>query len=207
MEYRAIGYALSILHRLDRDRAVTEYTDFKIVCEGKTFDVHRVVLGAASEYFDKMFGSSFKEANTGMVIFDEVPADHMEIILNHLYRNCYNPQSVATHVAIYVLADRFCIESLMASVIESLDELMSSEDPNLLEHIIEAVELLWYYSVPAHKGLRRPVLAAAVKHKDKLLGMKAFEDLLIQGGDFVPRYIKGAYEPRWGGFEDPNEPA
>ncbi|MCJ1433261.1 hypothetical protein MMC27_002620 [Xylographa pallens] len=207
MEYKAVGHALSIMRRLDRDRAVTAYTDFKIVCEEKTFDVHRVVLGTASEYFDKMLGSSFKEANTGMVMLDEVRAGHMEIILNYIYRNQYDSQSVGTHVAIYVLADRFRIDSLMAAVIIKLDELMSSEDAHLLENIIEAVDLLWYDSVPAHKGLRRPVLAAAVKHKDKLLEMKAFENLLMRGGEFVPRYIKGEYGPRWGGYEDPNEPA
>ena len=49
---------------LYRDRAVADYTDFKIVCKERTFDVHRVVLGTASEYFDKMFGSSFKVSET-----------------------------------------------------------------------------------------------------------------------------------------------
>ena len=142
-----------------------------------------------------------------MVILDELAADHMEIVLKYIYRNQYDSQSVATHVAIYVLADRFRIDSLMAVVIMRLDELMSSEDAHLLENIIEAVDLLWYHSVPAHKGLRRPVLVAAVKHKDKLLQMKAFENFLMQGGEFVPRYIKSEYEPRWGGYEDPNEPA
>ena len=137
-----------------------------------------------------------------------MPSAHMEILLDYLYRGTYDRgHSIVTHVAMYVLADKYIIPNFKSRVIDRVKELTSFEFPKLLENIVELAVLLWESDVPADKNLRRPVMEAAVKHKDGLLKIQDFKDLLWRCGDFVVTFSDGGYVPKWGGVKDPNEPA
>ncbi|MCJ1284059.1 hypothetical protein MMC26_003390 [Xylographa opegraphella] len=107
----------------------------------------------------------------------------------------------------YVLADKYMISSLKSRVIDRVEQLTSFEFSTLLANVVELIALIWHSDVPEDKAIRRPVMEAAIKHKDRLLKMQEFRGLLWHGGDFVLTFSDGGYAPKWGGMEDPNEPA
>jgi hypothetical protein len=50
-----------------------KFADFKIVCRDKTFDVPKVVLAEASEYFRACLDNSLQEGVQGQLTLDEDP--------------------------------------------------------------------------------------------------------------------------------------
>lgn len=51
----------------------------------REFKVHRVVLAAASKYFERVFSSDWQESRTGRVVLDGISALSLEILLNSVY--------------------------------------------------------------------------------------------------------------------------
>jgi hypothetical protein len=63
-----------------------KYTDVNIVCQNRVFKCHRLVLAAASEYFDKMFYGNFKESHLKEIQLHEVDSETFENVLRYAYK-------------------------------------------------------------------------------------------------------------------------
>ena len=61
--------------------------DTKIICQGKTFDCHKLVLGCQSEVFQKMFERKMIESKTGQVNIDDLKPEVMESLLFFIYHD------------------------------------------------------------------------------------------------------------------------
>ena len=61
--------------------------DLKLTCGGQTFHVHRVLLAAASPYFQAMFQNEMIEANSGGIELREIKSDVLKTVLEFLYKN------------------------------------------------------------------------------------------------------------------------
>lgn len=66
-----------------------DYADVTITCQRQEFKAHKFVLCAQSEYFQKMFGSGFKEAVEGKVVLDDESPQVMEALIHYLYNFDY----------------------------------------------------------------------------------------------------------------------
>ncbi|XP_074874066.1 kelch-like protein 6 [Carettochelys insculpta] len=59
--------------------------DAILVCEGRRFSCHRVLLAAASPYFKDVFVSSCKESQKGEVVLQDMAPSTLQSILNYVY--------------------------------------------------------------------------------------------------------------------------
>eukprot|EP00931_Biecheleriopsis_adriatica_P019065 TRINITY_DN13109_c3_g1_i1.p1 TRINITY_DN13109_c3_g1~~TRINITY_DN13109_c3_g1_i1.p1 ORF type:complete len:421 (-),score=46.00 TRINITY_DN13109_c3_g1_i1:221-1483(-) len=79
----AKSHAVSCMQKIRMDQA---FADATVKCGDRTWDVHRVVLAAASPVFRRMFESDFKEGKTStVVITKDVDPDVIEAILEFVY--------------------------------------------------------------------------------------------------------------------------
>ena len=65
-----------------------DFSDVKILCNGKTFPCHKVILSNQSEVFKSMLSNgcgSMIEASTGEIKIKDISADVMESLLYFLY--------------------------------------------------------------------------------------------------------------------------
>ena len=65
-----------------------ELVDAKIICEGKTFECHKSVLGCQSDVFTAMFlNNSMVEANSGEIKIDDFEAEVIETMIYFIYND------------------------------------------------------------------------------------------------------------------------
>ncbi|XP_067422767.1 kelch-like protein 12 [Emydura macquarii macquarii] len=59
--------------------------DATLVCEGRRFSCHRVLLAAVSPYFKDVFTSSWKESQGGEVVLQDMSPSLLQSILKYIY--------------------------------------------------------------------------------------------------------------------------
>ncbi|KAF2102092.1 hypothetical protein NA57DRAFT_54023 [Rhizodiscina lignyota] len=74
-------------HREEHSKllAAQSYSDFTIICGGERLQVHRVVLGTRSQYFDNLFNGQFKEKHTGEIRFDDEDPNTIRAMVEYMY--------------------------------------------------------------------------------------------------------------------------
>ena len=71
--------------KLAEFRENDKYTDVILECQGNNFKCHRLVLASASEFFDTMFSSEFREKTATNVLLGELSAETLDHILQFIY--------------------------------------------------------------------------------------------------------------------------
>ena len=83
------SFNLSLGKRLSEKMFLKDdFSDVKIICNGKTFPCHKVILSNQSEVFKSMLSNgcgSMIEASTGEIKIKDISADAMESLLYFLY--------------------------------------------------------------------------------------------------------------------------
>ena len=83
------SFNLSLGKRLSEKMFLKDdFSDVKILCNGKTFPCHKVILSNQSEVFKSMLSNgcgSMIEASTGEIKIKDISADVMESLLYFLY--------------------------------------------------------------------------------------------------------------------------
>ncbi|RXG71783.1 Sex determination protein fruitless [Armadillidium vulgare] len=65
-----------------------KFCDATIVCQGKYFPVHRIILTTCSEYFEEIFDRM--ECQHPYVVFKDIDAVEMELLLSYMYQGEIN---------------------------------------------------------------------------------------------------------------------
>lgn len=152
-----------------------------------------------------------QEATTHEIDLSADPLDVLELMLDFMYSGDYDLHHntpLPTHVRLYIMAEKYNIRPLMQTISEKLTEQVGDAvgvdhrglipvakgmmlKPWRDDEIIEAVRLLWYVPAPPHRAIREPILAAALRRKDWLLGVDAFRDMIRAGTDFAVWFVLG----------------
>ena len=74
-----------VLRGLDELRNQALLCDAHLVAEGVKFPAHRVVLAAASPYFQAMFTGGFKENQMNEITLDDVSSEGLKCVLDAIY--------------------------------------------------------------------------------------------------------------------------
>ncbi|XP_030628655.1 kelch-like protein 29 [Chanos chanos] len=87
-EFTDPGHPKEMLKELNHQRTEKEFTDLKIIVEGKEFEVHQNVLASCSLYFKDLVKRSSREAGSGEKLelkMGNVGADVLELLLEFVY--------------------------------------------------------------------------------------------------------------------------
>jgi len=105
-----------------------ELSDIKIICDGKTFDCHKQVLGCRSEVFAAMFSdqSDMVESKSGEVEINDVDHEAVESMIQFMYHDKILPNSI--NQDLLLLADKYMIHDLMDFCINNLVENLAVEN-------------------------------------------------------------------------------
>ncbi|KAK1977855.1 BTB/POZ protein [Colletotrichum cereale] len=101
-----------------------KFSDFTIICQGTKFPAHKVVLYAQSGYFAALFDSNMKEAQEGVVTFDDIEPELMRHLIEFLYEGeddyYFGSLDLELCVNIWILTDRVQARFAMQQVEENL---------------------------------------------------------------------------------------
>lgn len=110
-------------------------TDFKIICHGRKFAAHRVVLGEISPVFLRMLQTEMKESKTCEVVINDIDEDIMVEMIRFIYTGMANLNGIIAEKLLQV-ADKYGIEKMKLKCIEFLNWDLSVE--NAIETLVLA---------------------------------------------------------------------
>uniref|UniRef100_A0A3P8UMG7 Kelch like family member 29 n=1 Tax=Cynoglossus semilaevis TaxID=244447 RepID=A0A3P8UMG7_CYNSE len=87
-EFSDPGHPKEMLKELNQQRRAKEFTDLKIIVEGKEFEVHQNVLASCSLYFKDLVKRSSGETRSGEMLelnMSNISADVLELLLEFVY--------------------------------------------------------------------------------------------------------------------------
>ncbi|XP_069947433.1 uncharacterized protein [Cherax quadricarinatus] len=64
-------------------RKSKQYCDATIMCEGRFFPVHRIVLGMCSSYFEKIF--DYLDCKNPVIVLADIKSAYLEVLLSYMY--------------------------------------------------------------------------------------------------------------------------
>ncbi|KAF0289364.1 Kelch-like protein 5 [Amphibalanus amphitrite] len=94
--FRATGHSEGVLSRMDRLRSQRALCDVTLIADGREITAHRLLLSAASPYFEAMFTQDLLEARATSIELKQVHPDALEMIVDFCYTGCLelNEQTV-----------------------------------------------------------------------------------------------------------------
>ena len=83
-----------------------EFSDFKIVCQGKILPVHRSILSCSSSVFHPMLTNDTLENQTGQLTIEDMEPDIVEEMVSYIYTGTVKDLDNKA-MDLFVAADRF----------------------------------------------------------------------------------------------------
>nr|XP_045582619.1 broad-complex core protein isoforms 1/2/3/4/5-like isoform X9 [Procambarus clarkii] len=77
------NHRATFCHILSTLREKERYTDVTVACEGKFYQVHKLVLSTCSEYFEKIFENT--PCKHPVIVLKDVQTDELEALLSYMY--------------------------------------------------------------------------------------------------------------------------
>lgn len=152
-----------------------KHSDLQIIVggdSGRTFKVHKAILSARSEYFDRMLGClDSRESQQGVVHIDQIDPAVFQILLHYIYTSQL-PDDAELDVTmcqhLLAAADRFMIDHLNALCQQKLCDNIS------VRHVGDILILADQYSAPK---LKTVCIKFAKEHLAEVLDTPGFLDL------------------------------
>uniref|UniRef100_A0A0P4WAS4 BTB domain-containing protein n=1 Tax=Scylla olivacea TaxID=85551 RepID=A0A0P4WAS4_SCYOL len=82
------NHSTTFSHTLAALRAKERYTDVTLACEGKFYQVHKLVLSTCSEYFENMFDHT--PCKHPVIVLSEIHREELEALLSYMYAGYVN---------------------------------------------------------------------------------------------------------------------
>ena len=105
-----------------------ELSDMKIVCDGKEFPTHKLILSARSDVFKAMFTSNLKinEETESFLQIPDVSAETMETFLKFIYKDVVNVEDIDQNLLI--AADKYNIKRLVNICIKHFENTIDTKN-------------------------------------------------------------------------------
>jgi len=75
----------TFLHILGVLRDKQAYTDVTLACDGKFYNVHKLVLSTCSDYFSAMFDKTDKTCKSPIIVLKDIKCEDLEALLDYMY--------------------------------------------------------------------------------------------------------------------------
>ncbi|KAK8085647.1 hypothetical protein PG997_006918 [Apiospora hydei] len=84
-----------------------EYTDLKVICGGREWNLHRNILASRCEWFDKALCGNFKEAHTQEIFIHEFSPADIQLLLEYIYTGAVDFEQKKGESALIDICIRF----------------------------------------------------------------------------------------------------
>ena len=158
-----------------------ELSDVKLLCEGKTFDCHKLVLVCQSDVFEAMLKKETKmvESESAEVKIEKTKAETLENMIYFMYHDKVDEKKINSDLLI--LADRFNVKSLTFICIEYLEENLSLEN---------ALDVLAAAHLTSKKDLFHVTANFVYEYKENVVKTDAWKELSEDHPDLIFKIMK-----------------
>ncbi|XP_043649495.1 kelch-like protein 40b [Drosophila teissieri] len=111
-----------------------------IEVEKESFECHKVILASASEFFERMFFSDFKESQSGKFVLTDVQPETFAHFLHYVYT--YDAKALEKHTCSMVMELLKCgstwlVESLVSDCVQTMKMKMPALDITALVRVFQ----------------------------------------------------------------------
>ncbi|XP_017002140.2 kelch repeat and BTB domain-containing protein 3-like [Drosophila takahashii] len=156
-----------------------KFSDCQIIVGKESFDSHKVILASASEFFERMFLSDFKESKSGQFRLSEVKPETFAKFLHYVYT--YNKKKLEENTNLMIMELLSCGSTwLVQSITSDCAAILKVRAPNMV--ISDLVELFQY----AHNTNNKELIEISVKYLRSRFGttMNCYDALLLTSDVF-----------------------
>eukprot|EP00092_Neocalanus_flemingeri_P028708 GFUD01031169.1.p1 GENE.GFUD01031169.1~~GFUD01031169.1.p1 ORF type:complete len:369 (+),score=110.59 GFUD01031169.1:135-1241(+) len=108
-------------------------SDIVIECQEKKFHCHKIILGARSPVFSRMFDTDMKETRSGVITVDDIDVDILEAVIEYIYTDDITKDVEDTAMIVYA-ADKYELRGLLEICFRKFKDEM--EDHQLVDILI-----------------------------------------------------------------------
>ncbi|KAH8364504.1 hypothetical protein KR084_007460, partial [Drosophila pseudotakahashii] len=156
-----------------------KFSDCQILVGKESFDCHKVILASASEFFERMFLSDFRESKSGQFRLSEVKPETFAKFLHYVYT--YNKTKLEENTNSMILELLSCGSTwLVQSITSDCAAILKVRAPNMvITHLIELFQC-------AHNINSKELIEISVKYLRSRFGttMNCFDALLLTSDVF-----------------------
>merc|ERR550534_2635734 len=115
-----------------------EWSDIKLICEGRVFNCHKIVLCCNSEVFKCMLlNKSMEEANSGEIEISDTPAAALESLVHFLYNNSLDRNLI--NCDLLSAAEKYLVPDLVKICTEYLTDNLTED--NVVDIMVASYEI------------------------------------------------------------------
>ena len=152
---------------LERDMATLrnniETADVNIICDGRSFPAHKLILSARSDVFAALFShTGTREHESGEVKISDCTRETMESFLSYIYEGNFSNATFEKAEALIHIAKLYNVRSLVESCLQILEENINEQNAF---HVANLAEL---YSEASLKKAALAKIGASLGHNKYL---------------------------------------
>ncbi|KAK2035637.1 POZ domain-containing protein [Colletotrichum zoysiae] len=179
-------------------------SDCEVVCDGRTWALHKAILGSRSAFFKKCFLDDWAESETHKVSVDEFNAQQMELLITYIYLGKINfldlqcrSELLRTLVQLWILGDYFLVPTLCQHALDYIWDVVPCITSSRVDGEYHLVPEDWYVagqmvygSFPKHTidhDLKAAFLQVTIvqdHHREAILKMPEFRKLCLEYREF-----------------------
>merc|ERR1711935_127525 len=146
-----------------------KFSDFKIICDGKPIDCHKIVLGTQSDVFETMFSNmDLNEAKAGEVEIEDFNFETVKTLIYFLYNEDIQDQKLIDTKLLYA-ADKYNVSGLVEICATFLKSNLSVD--NALEVMVASHHL-------NQQDLFKAASNFVCENKGQLANTEAWEEMI-----------------------------
>ncbi|XP_017121529.1 kelch-like protein 40 [Drosophila elegans] len=160
-----------------------KFCDCHILVQNESFECHKVILASASDFFERMFLSEFKESKSGKFHLSQVKPETFAMFLQYVYT--YNKKKLEESTNSMIIELLSCGSIwLVKSIVADCVAILQARAPNMV--IGDLVELFQHAHNLDHSGL----IDISVQPLRRRFGttMNCY-DVLVLTSDVFEKYV------------------
>ncbi|KAF4974088.1 hypothetical protein FZEAL_8961 [Fusarium zealandicum] len=165
--------------------------DAVVVCDGRDFKAHRIILSAHSKCFAKELNGNWKESSERKIEIQDFDSSIVEAMIHFMYSfnydNIYGTSTMVFNAQVYQIADKYDISALKPHSKDKFGAAITTGWS--MDDFPTAIAVVYESTPSGDRGLRDLAVETSHKNIDDLVTDDGFCELLRKTPDFAADLI------------------